>query len=72
MDDVKLNKYVVYVKLTIVGETPEDALDYAASAVAFTDLLEQDGVVGIELLEDTIELAEDDDADSGDDTESGY
>ena len=41
MDDVKLNEYVVYVKLTIVGETPEDALDYATSAVAFTDLLEQ-------------------------------
>ena len=70
MDDIKLNEYIVYVKLTIVGETPEDALDYATNAIAFTDLLEQDGVVGIELLEDTIELAEDDDA--GDDSEHGY
>jgi hypothetical protein len=72
MDDVKLNEYVVYVKLTIVGETPEDALDYATSAIAFTDLLEQDGVVGIELLDDTIELMEDEDDNSGDDTEVGY
>jgi hypothetical protein len=72
MDDVELNEYVVYVKLTIVGETPEDALDYATSAIAFTDLLEQDGVVGIELLDDTIELMEDEDDNSGDDPEVGY
>lgn len=55
-----LNKYTLYVKLTVLGESPEDALDYAADAVDTSDLLSQDGVVGIEILDDldTIELVE--------------
>jgi hypothetical protein len=74
MDDLRLNKYVAYVKLTVFGETAEDAVYYATSALDTSDLLEQDGVVGIELTDDadTIELVEDDDDDSGDDTETGY
>lgn len=55
-----LDKYIVYVKLTVVGESPEDALDYALTALDTSDLLTQDGVVGIEVDEDlTIELIED-------------
>jgi hypothetical protein len=74
MDDLRLNKYVAYVKLTVFGETAEDAVYYATNALDTSDLLEQDGVVGIELTDDadTIELVEDDDDDSGDDTETGY
>jgi hypothetical protein len=74
MDDLRLNKYVAYVKLTVFGENAEDAIYYATSALDTSDLLEQDGVVGIELTDDadTIELVEDDDDDSGDDTETGY
>jgi hypothetical protein len=71
MDDLKLNEYVVYVKFTVVGETAEDALDYAVAALDTSDLLEQDGVVGYELLEDTIELTEEEDDDDGDD-DAGY
>jgi hypothetical protein len=60
--------------LTVFGETAEDAVYYATNALDTSDLLEQDGVVGIELTDDadTIELVEDDDDDSGDDTETGY
>lgn len=63
----ELNQYMVYVKLTVWGESPEDALDYASSAVDSSDLLTQDGVIGIEIVDDTdsIELVEetyDDDA----------
>ena len=74
MYDLRLNKYVAYVKLTVFGENAEDAIYYATSALDTSDLLEQDGVVGIELTDDadTIELVEDDDDDSGDDTETGY
>lgn len=74
MNDLRLNKYVAYVKLTVFGENAEDAIYYATSALDTSDLLEQDGVVGIELTDDadTIELVEDDDDDSGDDTETGY
>ena len=74
MDDLRLNKYVAYVKLTVFGENAEDAIYYPTSALDTSDLLEQDGVVGIELTDDadTIELVEDDDDDSGDDTETGY
>lgn len=58
MSDYKLDKYVVYVKLTVFGESPEDALEYANNAIDTSDLLDQDGVVGISLDEDTIELEE--------------
>ena len=65
MDDVKLNRYVVYVKLTVFGESPEDAIYYANSAIDTSDLLEQDGVIGIDIIDDpdTIEPMEDDDDD---------
>lgn len=57
-----IDGYVVYVKLTVMGESPEDALEYANSAVDNSDLLDQDGVIGIEVVEDvdTIEPVEDD------------
>ena len=48
MDDLRLNKYVAYVKLTVFGENAEDAIYYATSALDTSDLLEQDGVVGTE------------------------
>jgi hypothetical protein len=63
MSTDKLEKYTVFVKLTVLGESPEDALDYANSAIDHSDLLDQDGVVGIALDEDTIEQ---------DDEELGY
>ena len=60
MSNSKLEKYIIYTKLTVWGESPEDALDYAYTAVDNSDLLTQDGIVGIELIDDTdsIELVE--------------
>ena len=60
MSNSKLEKYTIYAKLTVWGESPEDALDYAYTAVDNSDLLTQDGIVGIELIDDTdsIELVE--------------
>lgn len=52
MSEYKLDKYVVYVKLTVFGESPEDALEYANNAIDTSDLLDQDGVVGIALVDD--------------------
>jgi hypothetical protein len=62
MKDPKMEKYAVYVKLFVWGESPEDALDYANSALDGSDLLMQDGIVGIEVIDDvdSIELTEDD------------
>ena len=54
----KLNNYNAYVKLIIKGETEEDALDTLYSAVDMCDLLDQDGIVGIEVIDD-IELNDD-------------
>lgn len=65
-----IDGYVVYLKLTVMGENPEDALEYANSAIDNSDLLDQDGVIGIEVVDDvdTIEPVEDDyeDTDLGD------
>lgn len=56
----KLDKYIVLMKLTVLGESPEDALDYANMAIDASDLLTQDGVVGIEIDNDvdTVETLE--------------
>ena len=43
----KLNKYVVPVDVIVYGETEVDALDYIQIALDNSDLLDQDGIVGI-------------------------
>lgn len=52
MNQPKLERYVVFVKLTVLGETPDDAIDYVTEALDHSDLLDQDGIVGIELVDD--------------------
>lgn len=59
MDDTKLDKYTVYVKLTVWGESPEDAVDYVEHAIDASDFLSQDGIIGVEIIDDdSIELME--------------
>jgi len=72
MSNSKLERYIVYAKLTVWGESPEDALDYAYTAVDNSDLLTQDGIVGIEIIDDTdsIELVDEDNGYGDDDEES--
>ena len=55
----KLNTYGVYVKVFVLGESEEDAIDSLNAAVDSCDLIDQDGIIGIEILDD-IELVEDD------------
>jgi hypothetical protein len=43
----KLNKYTVPITLIVYGETEADALDYAQNALDRSDLLDQDGIVGV-------------------------
>lgn len=52
----KLNKYSTYVKVFVFGESEEDALDSLNAAVDSCDLLDQDGVIGIEVLDDVEDL----------------
>lgn len=63
MSEPRLDKYSVYLKLTVLGESPDDAIEYASNAIDSSDLLTQDGVVGIELIDDadSIELLDDED-----------
>lgn len=69
MHESKLEQYTVYLKLTVWGESPEDAVEYADAAIDASDLLTQDGIVGIELIDDvdSIELVEEIDYESEDD-----
>jgi hypothetical protein len=68
IDDVKLDKYTVYIKLTVWGESPADAADYVNTALDASDLLDQDGIIGIDLIDDTdnIELVENFDEETDD------
>ena len=43
----KLNKYIVPVNLIVYGENEADALDYVQHALDISDLLDQDGIVGV-------------------------
>jgi hypothetical protein len=65
----QLDKYSIYVKLTVWGESPEDAVSYASEALDASDLLSQDGIVGIELVDDvdSVELIENEDGEYGED-----
>ena len=44
----KLHKYVVPVTLIVYGETEADALEYTVTALDHSDLLDQDGIVGVD------------------------
>jgi hypothetical protein len=70
----RLNNYTAYVKLTVVGESAEDALEYASEAIDASDMLTQDGVIGIELIDDidSIELIEAEEDDYGNTDEEDY
>jgi hypothetical protein len=78
MHEPKLKKYSLYLRLTVLGESPDDALDYAITAIDNCDLLDQDGVVGIEVVDDADSIEpinnEDDDDEFSDagDAEEGY
>ena len=58
----KLNKYIVPVNLIVYGETEVDALDYVQTALDHSDLLDQDGIVGVnsDIEIDDIEFYEED------------
>lgn len=49
-----LNQYEIYVRTTVYGESPEDALDYLYEAIDRSNLLEQDGVIGLEIDDDSV------------------
>jgi hypothetical protein len=55
----KLKSYEVFLKVFVKGESEEDALDSVYTAVDMCDLLDQDGIVGVEVIEE-VELSIDD------------
>lgn len=59
MDSLKT--YGVYVKVFVLGENEEDALDSVFNAVDGCDLLDQDAIVGVEVVEDMDDIEEIDD-----------
>jgi hypothetical protein len=56
----KLNKYIVPVELVFYGETTDDAISYVQEALDHSDILEQDGVLGVnpDIEEESVELVE--------------
>jgi hypothetical protein len=58
----KLQKYIVPVELTVFGESEADAIAYVQDALDHCDLLEQDGIVGVnpDIDELSVDVLEDD------------
>lgn len=53
----KLNRYVVPIELVVYGETAADAIGYVQDAIDHSDLLEQDGILGVnpDIDEDSVD-----------------
>lgn len=64
----KLKSFNVFLKLIVKGESEMDALESVYSAVDACDLLDQDGVVAIEVIEE-VETDDEEDEDFFNDEE---
>jgi hypothetical protein len=59
----KLNKYVVHLNVICYGESEMDAATYVEEALDNTSIVQEDGIIGVEIVYDDTELY---------DEESGY
>lgn len=59
----KLTKFVVPVNIICYGENEMDAVTYVEEALDNTAIIQEDGIIGIEIVHDDIELFEDEDYD---------
>jgi hypothetical protein len=59
----KLTKFVVPVNIICYGESEEDAATYVEEALDNTSIIQEDGILGAEIVHDDIELFEEEDYD---------
>lgn len=52
----KLNKYIVPVNLIVYGENEEDAINYVESAIDNSALIQEDGIIGADILNEDVEF----------------
>lgn len=50
----QLKTYEILLSMTVRGEDEEDAVDYAYRAIDMSNIIDEDGIVGIQVLEDTV------------------
>lgn len=61
----KLNKYIVPVNLIVYGEDEDDAIGYVTDAVDHSAIIQEDGIIGADILDDDVEfIGEEDDDDN--------
>ena len=58
----ELKKYSVPVEFIVYGESENDAIEYVQDALDHSDILDQDGILGVnpDIEEDMVELVEED------------
>lgn len=59
----KLTKFVVPVNIICYGENEMDAATYVEEALDNTAIVQEDGIIGAEIVHDDIELFEDEEYD---------
>lgn len=59
----KLEKFVVPVNIICYGEDEADAATYVEEALDNTSIVQEDGIIGVEINHDDIEHYEDEDYD---------
>jgi len=55
-----LNKHSVLLRITVFGEDEEDAIATVYDAIDSSNLVDNDGLVSVEVLEDSVDTLTDD------------
>jgi len=68
----KLQKFIVPIHVIVYGEDETDAITYVEEALDNSSFIQEDGIIGVEVMADDVELFEEEEESYEDDMEEDY
>ena len=68
----KLQKFIVPINVIVYGEDETDAITYVEEALDNSSFIQEDGIIGAEVMADDVELFEEEEESYEDDMEDDY
>jgi hypothetical protein len=68
----KLQKFIVPINVIVYGEDETDAITYVEEALDNSSFIQEDGIIGAEVMADDVELFEEEEESYEDDMEEDY
>mgnify|MGYP003321406986 CR=1 FL=1 len=68
----KLQKFIVPINVIVYGEDETDAITYVEEALDNSSFIQEDGIIGVEVMADDVELFEEEEESYEDDMEEDY